>query len=230
MRASLARLLAKFEIDLLILLVGFGFSLAANLLWTWPGGIVRILGGALASFALPGAIHLWDKVPLPLPRELRLPGGWVLRINVMRVVRALAMTGIAGMAAYTTFTHASHLLINRGEDPLLAMLYPVMTELLVVMGVLARKVPSKAVKAAPKTRTRQGVPPPAGSAPNPDSKTEPEPPNELEASRSRRDAGKAWARSNWPVTGAAIAAELGVSRAEGDRIRQSIKKELESAS
>lgn len=235
MKNLMRRMIAQLDAALLILVVGFAFSLAANLLWTWSGGIVRILGGALASFALPGAIHLWDKVPLPLPKQLRV---WrlTLRFNLMRLVRALAMALIAGMAAYTTFTHASHLLIDRGEDPLLAMLYPVMTELLVVMGVLARKVPAE--KAAPKTRARRDASStPAAPATTVQLSKTPDPgkPAELgakrlERDRSRRDVGREWARRNWPVTGTAIANELGVSRAEGDRIRQSIKNEVESAS
>jgi hypothetical protein len=122
---------------LLILLVGFAFSMAANLLWTWQGGVVRILGGALASLALPGAIHLWPRIPVAAPVSLRI-ARWTVDVPVMRAVRALAMTGIAVMAAFTTFSHASSLLVEHGETPLLATLYPVMTELLVVMGVLAR--------------------------------------------------------------------------------------------
>jgi hypothetical protein len=110
---------------LLTLITGFAFSLAANLIWTWPGGPVRILGGALASLALPGAIHLWHRIPVTG--------------RPTRCIRALVMSSIALMAAYTTFSHASSLLIAKHEDPILAYLYPLMTELLVVMGVLARR-------------------------------------------------------------------------------------------
>lgn len=157
---ALAAAILAVDFAVVTLAVGFGFSLAANLLWTWDGGIVRILGGALASCALPGAIHLWPRIPIPPPLTIPLwPGGWALRLPVMRLLRAVVMTAIAGMAAFTTFSHAAALLIAHGEDPLLAALYPIMTELLVVMGVLARHAPahprakgngSPARKAAPR--------------------------------------------------------------------------------
>lgn len=139
----------QIDAALLILLVGFAFSMAANLLWTWNGGVVRILGGALASLALPGAIHLWPRIPVAAPVQV-----WGCRVPVMRIVRAVAMTGIACMAAFTTFSHASALLVEHGETPLLATLYPVMTELLVVMGVLARHTaPQPQAERAPRKPT-----------------------------------------------------------------------------
>jgi hypothetical protein len=214
----------RFDAALLILIVGFGFSLAANLLWTWPGGVVRILGGALASLALPGAIHLWDKIPLPPPLTFRV---WKLtvRIPVMRLLRALTMTGIAGMAAFTTFSHASALLVAHGEDPLLATLYPVMTELLVVMGVLARKTAEPPARPAQKPRPRRDdqVSAPAVAAPKPAVTS-------IDQPRNRRAVGLAYARDNWPVSGTKIAAKAGVSKAEGDRIRAAVKGEKERAS
>ncbi|MDP9143415.1 MAG: hypothetical protein M3N43_01740, partial [Actinomycetota bacterium] len=108
-----------------VLVVGFSFGLAANLLWCWPGGPVRILGGALASIALPAAVHMWPQVPA---------GTWPIRW-----IRNGVMTGIASLAAVTTFAHAARLLIVHGEDPWLAMAYPVMTELMVVLAVLSHR-------------------------------------------------------------------------------------------
>jgi hypothetical protein len=133
---------------LVVLTVGFSFSLAANLLWTWPGGPVRILGGALASIALPAAIHMWPQVQV--------------HGRVTRTVRNAAMTGIAGLAALTTFVHAASLLMQHGEIRWLAYAYPVVTELLVVLAVLTL---SPKVKAAPKQRVATRATPPGPESP-----------------------------------------------------------------
>lgn len=121
-------------VALVVLTVGFAFSLAANVAWSWDGGPVRVLGGALASLALPGAIHLHPRIPTA--------GTWTVRrrtVPVMRVVRAVVMTAIAVLAAVTTLAHAASLLIAHGEHPVLAVFYPVITELAVVMGALAHQ-------------------------------------------------------------------------------------------
>ena len=112
---------------LIVLITGFSFSLAANILWCWPGGPVRILGGALASVALPAAIHMHPHV---------VTSGWPSRL-----LRDLVMVCIASLAAVTTFAHAASLLIAHGEDVRLAAGYPAITELLVVFAVLARRAP-----------------------------------------------------------------------------------------
>lgn len=113
---------------LTLLVVGFGFSLAANLLWTWQGGPVRILGGAFASIALPAAIHLFPHIQAP---------GWVTKS-----LRNLVMALISVLAAATTFSHASSLLMAHGELEWLAWAYPAMSELLVVFAVLALRAPA----------------------------------------------------------------------------------------
>lgn len=162
---------------LVVLTVGFSFSLAANLLWTWPGGPVRILGGALASIALPAAIHMWPQVQVT---------AWV-----SRAVRNLAMTGIAVLAAVTTFMHASSLLMEHGEIRWLAYAYPVVTELLVVLAVLTRQPARKVVKAtplAPKQRASR-INPPGSETPVSS------PPSEIESHRSQRAEIVAWAAS-----------------------------------
>jgi hypothetical protein len=121
-------------VPLVVLIVGFTFSAAANIAWSWDGGPIRVLGGLLASLALPGAIHMWPRIPVHGTWHWR-NREWPLR----RVVRAVVMTLIASLAAVTTFAHASALLIAHGENPALAMAYPVITELVVVMGALAHQ-------------------------------------------------------------------------------------------
>lgn len=161
---------------LAVLAVGFGFSLAANLLWTWPGGPVRILGGALASIALPAAIHMWPQV-----RADRWIG---------RAIRNLAMTGIAGLAAATTFTHASSLLIAHGEIQWLAYAYPVVTELLVVLAVLTRQPTTKR-----SARTQPRTIPVKTTAPaKPSAESTPPPPSEIGERSQQRVAMVMWAQ------------------------------------
>jgi hypothetical protein len=211
---------------LLILAVGFAFSMAANLLWTWQGGVVRILGGALASLALPGAIHLWPRIPVTAPVQLRL-WRWHLQIPVMRIVRALTMTGIAAMAAFTTFSHASSLLIEKGEDPLLATLYPVMTELLVVMGVLARHTApaTPQVERAPRKPTvKMQVESSVGTATSPP--VVPTEPGELTERREASGAAIDWARSVWPVTARQVMDKTGVRKSSAHRIVNKLAAEM----
>lgn len=218
----------RIDAPLAVLITGFTFSLAANLLWTWPGGPVRILGGALASLALPGAIHLWPRIPV---------SGWPTRI-----LRTVVMSTIAAMAAFTTFSHASRLLVQHGEDPVLACLYPVTTELLVVMGVLARRQErptTKAQRSPSKQRAQRDDSASAvAPAPKPKSdsapKSSPERPTtdveRLDVRASRRARGIAWARANWPVTSSQIAEAVGCHRSEGGRIRKIVESEMEKAS
>jgi hypothetical protein len=205
----------SFDAALLILGTGFAFSMAANLLWTWEGGVVRILGGALASLALPGAIHLWPRIPVNTP--------------VMRTIRAVVMTGIACMAAFTTFSHASELLKQHGEDPLLANLYPVMTELLVVMGVLARHaapVVTPRVERAPRKPTvKSHVESSAGTATPP---VVPAEPTELTERRDAAGTATEWARNNWPCTARKIQDETGVRKSSAHRIRNKVAEEMAS--
>lgn len=208
----------RFDAALLILAVGFGFSLAANMLWTWPGGVVRILGGALASLALPGAIHLWDRIPLPPPIGFRV-WRWTLQVPVMRVLRAVTMAGIAAMAAFTTFSHASQLLVAHGEDPLLAQLYPVMTELLVVMGVLARKVPPAEVTKAVR-KPAPVKPQPARQEPV---RVEAAPPVEQGVGTSTP---RSWTVANWPVTAREIQIATGVTKGYAHKLRERVKAEV----
>lgn len=228
MKSMTATIASKVDAPLIILGVGFGFSLAANMLWTWPGGPVRILGGALASLALPGAIHLWDRIPLPPPLEVPLWRGRVLRIPVMRMLRASTMTGIAAMAAFTTFSHSSALLVDHGEDPLLAALYPVMTELLVVMGVLARKAPPTAgdnaavvARRTPRRKRRTAAPPVTVAA----LVESVEEPTELASRQAASGAAIDWARTAWPCTAKEIQDATGVAKGSSHRIRNKVAAE-----
>lgn len=179
---------------LVVLTVGFSFSLAANLLWTWPGGPVRILGGALASIALPAAIHMWPQVQVT---------AWV-----SRAVRNLAMTGIAVLAAVTTFVHASSLLMEHGEIRWLAYAYPVVTELLVVLAVLTRQPAGKVVKAKPAPRQRTARITPPGSEPS----VSP-PPADLAQRGAQREAIAAWVTKQPTMpTPKTVQAKFGCSR------------------
>lgn len=152
---------------LVFLVVGFLFSLAANLLWCAPGGPVRILGGAFASIALPGAMHLWRLVPVDA-------GPWYWR----RIARDLVMFAISALAIAVTFRHASSLLMAHGEDEWLAYAYPVTTELVVIFAVMAWR-PGVRVsgRAAQKERTARVTP-----------RSAPSSPDDLTAARSRRAA------------------------------------------
>jgi hypothetical protein len=188
---------------LVVLTVGFSFSLAANLLWTWPGGPVRILGGALASIALPAAIHMWPQVQA--------------HSKVTVAVRNVAMSAIAALAAVTTLVHASSLLMEHGENRWLAYSYPVVTELLVVLAVLARQPKAKVVKAttvAPKQRVPRAKPP----------ESEAPAPTEIESHRSQRDEIIAWARTlSAPPTPKAIQAQFRCSRSTANRALRDVR-------
>lgn len=199
----------RIDAPLAILAVGFAFSLAANLMWTWPGGPVRIAGGALTSLALPAAVHLWPRIPADG--------------SLRQALRAVVMTAIAVLAAYTTFSHASELLVLHGEEPLLAAAYPIMTELMVVMGALAHQAPRTGVRS-----TRRPVAPPAARPARGAPRARPA--ETSPATVGKRAKGLDWARENWPCTGKAIALAAGVSRAEGDRIRAKVKTEHQAAS
>lgn len=133
-KAIWKRVQPHLTVPLVVLAVGFTFSAAANVAWSWNGGPIRVLGGLLASLALPGAIHMWPRIPVHGTVTWR-GRDWPLR----RAVRAVVMTLIATLAAVTTFAHASQLLIAHGEHPALAMAYPVITELVVVMAALAHQ-------------------------------------------------------------------------------------------
>jgi hypothetical protein len=202
-------------VPLLVLGVGFGFSLAANLLWCWPGGTVRILGGALASVALPAAVHMWPHVPATT---------WATS-----ALRNAVMAGIAVLAAVTTFAHAASLLIAHGEDPRLACAYPVMTELLVVFAVLARRTP------APARRTnrvnparRRGT----DARPAPTTAPAPAPRNELASRRADRAAISSWLRDQperrFTDEVDAMRATFGIGRTLAKSIRTEVRSAVAS--
>lgn len=196
---------------LIVLGVGFSFSLAANLLWCWPGGLVRILGGALASVALPAAVHMWPHVHATT---------WATA-----ALRNLVMAGIAALAAVTTFAHAASLLIAHGEDARLACAYPVMTELLVVFAVLARRAPAPAVKRR-QVATRRAAPP---KSPPIEDQT---PPTVLAGRRTDHAARVAWlaARPVEPFAReiAALREHFGCSESTAKRVRAEVRRAVAS--
>lgn len=151
------------------------------------------------------------------------------------------MVAIAGLLATIAGNAVEHALtIGLLQQSLLLVLCvgAVIPAMLWAVVHLAAVMAGTPQPAAPKTRARRDASStPAASATKVQLSKTPEPgkpvelgTKRLERDRSRRDVGREWARRNWPVTGTAIANELGVSRAEGDRIRQSIKNEVESAS
>lgn len=188
---------------------GLGFSLAANTLFTWPGGPVRVVGGLFASLALPAAVHLYPAIPAHTVSR--------------RVLRAAVMSAIAAMAAATTFVHASRLLIAHGEDPWLAAAYPLCTELLVVMAVLAHRAPDR-----PAVRHTRGKATTVPREPRPGPATPPTAP--AGAPTSKRAAAQAHARAHPGASGREIALAVGASRAEGNRARRVVLDEREAVS
>lgn len=156
----------KVNAALVAVTLGVTLSLTANVLATLPDP-VRVVGGVAASLTLPTAVHLWRVVPVE-------QWWW-------RLLRGAVMLGIAALAAVVSFAHAWHLLVAHGEHPGLAAAYPISVELLVVMGVLARRTPNKA-RAQPR---RQATGPSVVSAPK---------------ATSKREAARTWARTNWSPT------------------------------
>lgn len=191
-----------------VFIFGFGASLAANLLWTWSGGPVRVLGGAFASIALPAAIHLWPRVYAPE--------------RLVRGLRNLVMATIAVLAATTTFWHASSLLVAHGEEVWLARAYPIMTELLVVFAVLANRTPRKVVTPAARRAPSQVAPKPTPAKTNPGLLAPPTPPSEITAHRGDRDDRVAWLRGqpemSWTDQVRAVEQQFGVSRSTAKRV------------
>lgn len=211
----------------LALAVGALGSGAANVAWTWELGPVRVAAGVFATALVPISLHMWPRVPVTG--------------RPTKVIRALAMGYICLAAALVNLAHSAQLLtvdLNmpraHTEDVWLAILLITAVEAVMVMATLAKRAPKPkpavtaeqlalvlavaqmagAVQQAPKSRTRRDERPLAASAPKP-------------SRGGKRAAGLAYARDNWPVTGAAIAMRVGVSKGEGDRIRTMVKSERE---
>lgn len=196
--------------------IGFGFSLAANLLWTWSGGPVRILGGALASIALPAAVHMWPAVSSDTATA--------------RALRNVVMTAIALLAAVTTFVHAASLLVSHGEIPWLAYAYPTITELLVVFAVLAHHglLAAAVDAAAEQARNAATVAtPPRKRAPavrrTPTAASAPAAPlDQVAGYRATQDARVAWLReqpeTTWSLAVESVMTEFKVSKSTAKRV------------
>lgn len=229
----------------LALTVGVLGSGAANVAWTYDLGPVRVVAGLFATALVPISLHLWPRVPVTG--------------EFTRVVRALVMSYICVAAAVVNLAHSARLLTTDpavvhppAEDVLLAVLLITAVEGVMVMATLAKRAKPAPQTAAPSVDmvaalvTVARLAAAAKPVPQPKRRARPEPtppvspvpvvePDDLagkriEREQSRRDVGKAWARKHWPVSGGAIADEVGVSRSEGDRIRAAVKAELEAVS
>lgn len=139
---------------LVVLCVGFGFSMAINVMATQPDPHL-VMGGVMASVALPAAIHLWPMVPAN--------NFWTSS------VRALVMTALAGMAAYITFRHGASIMMPKAVegqplspwDEATGYLYTLITEALVVLGVMAHRAQQRDRQDAAGRREKATTPPPA---------------------------------------------------------------------
>lgn len=137
----LARARAATTFPLIVLIGGFGFSAAINLMATW-GSAPLMMGGVMCSLAVPAAIELWPRIPAN-------PNGW----GVRRIVRGLIMTALALLAAYVTFRHGATVMATPGDasawDEVTAYFYTLITESLMILGVMALRA-EQAKRAAEK--------------------------------------------------------------------------------
>jgi hypothetical protein len=220
--------------------LGLAIALAANLTYAVPRGPVTVGLGLIAPLVLP--------VVLYIRTTFTAEGFWQL------AVREAATFAVAGPAAAISYVHTYELVLSAHEPWLLAVLAPLSSDGLAGMATLAlhrmrqrpqpekkdtpptaassKPTPRKAKQAvAAEPRTVADVGTATASEVAPAAATEDDlTPRRIERDQSRRDAGKDWARRQWPVTGGEIAAAVGVSRSEGDRIRAAVKKEKEAVS
>ena len=208
--------------------LGLAIALAANLTYAVPRGPVTVGLGLIAPLVLPVALYIRT--------TFTAEGFWHL------AVREAATLAVAGPAAAISYVHTYELVLSAHEPWLLAVLAPLSSDGLAGMATLAlhrmRQQPVVAGKpkakksketAQAEPRTVADVVAATESAPiaaTNDDLT----PRRIERELSRREVGKQWARDNWPVSGGAIAEQIGVSRSEGDRIRAAVKTEKEAVS
>lgn len=198
------------------LALGLLIALAANLTYAVPRGPVTVGLGLIAPLVLPVALYIRT--------TFTAEGFWQL------AVREAATVAVAGPAAAISYVHTYELVLSAHEPWLLAVLAPLSSDGLAGMATLAlhrlRQQPPAAKQKA-KTAAQRVV---ADAVADPVVKPDDLTPRRIERDLSRRDVGKDWARKNWPVSGGQIAAEVGVSKSEGDRIRAAVKAELEAVS
>jgi hypothetical protein len=180
-------------------------------------GIPRILAAAL-----PIALDAGAAVATLL---------WITERNEVRAWgRGIAVTALVGTLAGNGLAHAVDKQVIHVGLPLILIVgacIPAMLGSTVHLAALMARtgdpapdvaIPAAKVEPAPAPRIdRPATTTPPRPTPTPD-------PESTRAS-SKREAGKAWARDNWPCTGQAIADAVGVKKAEGDRIRAMVRDE-----
>lgn len=192
---------------LVALTVGMVGSAAANTAWTWDHGPVRIVAGLFATALVPTSLHLWHRVPVT--------GRWT------RAIRAVVMTYICLAAAVVNLMHASWLLVEGGEDGVLAVLLVTALEAVMVMASLARRAHPKQAKArrpapaaAPVGRPVERVEPGAPAAVEAPAEEDPELVRARQLVAENRQGGRRYGRG-------LLARDLGCS---ADRARQLLAK------
>lgn len=200
--------------------LGLVIALAANLTYAVPRGPVTIGLGLIAPLVLPVALYIRT--------TFEVSGFW------HTLLREAATLAVAGPAAAISYVHTYELVLSVHEPTILALLAPLSSDGLAGMATLALHQIRKEEKPKPAAQKQRPTAPKPATEPVPAVKSTPAPddlaPKRIERDQSRRDQGKEWARKNWPVTGGEIAAEVGVGRSEGDRIRAAVKAEREAAS
>lgn len=195
-------------------------ALAANLTYAVPRGPVTIGLGLIAPLVLPVALYIRT--------TFEVSGFW------HTLLRETATLAVAGPAAAISYVHTYELVLSVHEPTILALLAPLSSDGLAGMATLALHQIRKEEKPKPAVSKQRPTAPKPAPASTPAVTTPPAAddltPKRIERDQSRRNRGKDWARQNWPVTGQAIADEIGVGRSEGDRIRAAVKKELEAVS
>lgn len=212
-------------------------------------GLVGVSTAATSAVSLYElAVQCGIPEPLSAALPIALDAGaavaalaWITEEGERRAwARGIAIAALVASLVGNGLQHAiaSHLLpVTLWLVLVVGACIPAMLWAVVHLSALMMRTPP--AKSAPRTKTvpekqraRQAAPtPPAPAVPAPVAASSVVPaPDDLAPKRSRRDQGKDWARANWPVTGQAIADAVGVSRGEGDRIRKTVRDELEAVS
>lgn len=215
--------------------------------WTRPLVLIGalIVGVATAATSAVSLYHLAVKCGIPEPWAAALP----VALDVGAAVAALAWITETGVVRTWARGIAVGCLVaslagNAAEHAITSGLLPVTLPLVLVVGACIPATLWAVVHLAALTTTHKPVlrvkpqPKPAPARPTPSTEPKPKPgpqpvddtPAEKPVDLSRRARGKQWAREHWPVTGGQIADFLGVSRAEGSRIRAAVAREIEAAS
>jgi hypothetical protein len=208
-----------------------------------PGTRQLVLGGAGGvgpSTAAVSAVSLYELaqacgIPGPLAAALpiALDAGaavaalvWVTeRGGLRRWGRGIALAALGATLAGNGAAHAitaGYLTVTLPLVLAVGACIPAMLFATVHLAALMTQPPTQAEKRRPQRKPQdrptapdRPVPAAAGTGP---------------VGRTKRAAGIAWARANPTASGAKIALAVGVSKAEGDRIRRMVRDETEAAS